>query len=417
MKMTLKLLKAWKAFQAGSVIEVDEPTANSLKAAEVACDWTAADTARVEEQKALVQSAVAEAVKGLKPTSIATNAPAAGATDYKNFGAFLKAVRGQHVDYKVCQGTGNNERVDDEGGYLVDEQFSRTLLQRMNQNGVLTAGMDRVPIGPGYNGLKFNELQDYDRRDGHHAVNVYRILEACEKTKSSPKFSRRSVDLEKLVGLYYATDELLQDEPALEAMVATWFGREFSYKMDYEAMHGAGTTELLGLLNSAALVTIKRNNPGVVDANDVARMYSRMYAPSIRSAEWFVSSSVLPQLIGMTIGDQPVWLPPGGLAVAPYGTLFGRPIRICEVSPLLGATGDIGFFDMSEYLLVEKGGVQAASSIHVRFVFDETAFRFVLRNNGLPKWSRSIYPNQGTDEISPFIVLEGAQGGTPTPTI
>jgi len=119
----------------------------------------------------------------------------------------------------------------------------------------------------------------------------------------------------------------------------------------------------------------------------------------------------------MTIGDQPVWLPPGGLAVAPYGTLFGRPIRICEVSPLLGSQGDIGFFDQSEYLLIEKGGVQAASSIHVRFVFDETAFRFVLRNNGLPKWSRSIYPNQGTDEVSPWIVLEGAQGGTPTPTI
>jgi len=415
--MTLKLLKAWKAFQPGSIVEVDEPTAASLKAAEVAHDWTAADTARIEDQKALVQSAVAEAVKGLKlqQTAQTTTADDGRITEYKNLGGLLKAVRSQNVAYKAP--TGNNETTDDEGGYLVDQQFSRNLLTRMANNGVLVRDMDRVPIGAGYNGLKFNELLDYDRRDGQHAVNVYRIAEAAEKTKSMPKFGRKSVDLEKLVGLYYATDELLQDEPALEAMVTSWFGKEFAYKMDNEAMRGAGTTELLGLLNAAALVTIKRNTAGAVDANDIARMYSRMYPPSIARAEWFCSSSVLPQLIGMTIGDQPVWLPPGGLSVAPYGTLLGRPIRICEVSPLLGSKGDIGFFDMSEYLLVEKGGVQAASSIHVRFVFDETAFRFVLRNNGLPKWSRALYPNQGTDQVSPWIVLEGASGGTPTPTI
>ena len=410
--MQMKLMKAWKAFTAGSIVEVDEPTSASLKQAEVAIEWTPADAARVAEQASLVQTAVAEAVKGLKPQSVATE----NQTEYKNLGSFLKAVRGHNVKYRACPPEGSNETTDDEGGYLVDQAFSRNLITRMAQNGVLTTNMDRVPIGAGYNGLKFNGLMDYDRRDGHHAVNVYRIGEACLKTKSIPKFERQSVDLEKLVGLYYATDELLQDEPALEAMVGSWFGKEFAYKMDYEAMNGAGTTELLGLLNSAALVTLKRNTAGAVDANDVARMYSRMYPPSIGRAEWFVSSSVLPQLIGMTIGQQPVWLPPGGLSVAPYGTLFGRPIRICEVSPLLGSQGDIGFFDMSEYLLIEKGGVQAASSIHVRFVYDETAFRFVLRNNGLPKWSRSIYPNQGTDEVSPWIVLDGGQG-TPTPTI
>lgn len=413
--MNMKLLKPWKQFQAGSIIEVDEPTAVTLRTAEVAHDWTPADAARIEEQKSLVQDAVAAAIKGLKPQSIAGD-DGGNLTEHKTLGNFLRAVRSRNVRYRAAA-CGNNETNDDEGGYLVDQQFSRNLLQRMNQNGVLTAGMDRIPIGAGYNGLKFNELQDYDRRDGHHAVNVFRIAEAAEKTKSMPKFNRKSVDLEKLVGLYCATDELLQDEPALEAMVASWFGREFSYKMDYEAMHGGGTTEMLGLLNAAALVTIKRNTAGRVDANDVARMYSRMYPPSIRSAEWFVSSSVLPQLIGMTIGDQPVWLPPGGLAVAPYGTLFGRPIRISEVSPQLGAKGDIGFFDMSEYLLIEKGGVQAASSIHVLFTTDQSMYRFVLRNNGMPKWSRAIYPNQGTDQVSPWIVLEGASGGTPTPTI
>jgi HK97 family phage major capsid protein len=408
--MNLKLLKAWKTYAAGAVIDVDENTGKSLIAAEVAIPWTAADSARVSEQAELVKAAVAEAVKGLKPSSAQTES----GSQYKNFGSFLKDVRGRCV--KTCQGTGNNELVDDEGGYLVDQQFSRTLMERAMSEQVLCTNAMRVPIGAGYNGIKFNGLSDYDRRDGQHAVNVYRILEACEKTKSTPKFERKSMDLEKLVGLYYATDELLQDEPALESMVARWFGREFGYKMDYEALRGTGTNEMLGVLNSAALVEVARHVAGAIDATDIANMYSRMYPPSIRRAEWFVSSTVLPSLIGMTIGDQPVWLSGGTIANAPYGTLLGRPIRVLEMSSVLGTIGDILFADMSEYMIIEKGGVQAASSIHVRFVYDETAFRWVLRNNGMPTWSRAIYPNQGALEISPFVVLEGASP-TPTPTI
>jgi HK97 family phage major capsid protein len=411
--MNMKLNKAWKAYQPGAVIEVDEATGKSLRDSEVAIDWTAADSARLAEQAELVKSAVAEAVKGLKPASTAI-AQDGRITSYKDMGAFLKAVRGHQVEYKAPMG--NNETTDDEGGYLVDQQFSRNLVERALGQQVLAKNCTRIPIGAGYNGLKFNGRLDYDRRDGHHAVNVYRIAEAAEKAKSTPKFERKSVDLEKLVGLYYATDELLQDEPALEGMVSNWFGREFAYKVDYELMWGAGTTECLGVLNSAALTQIARNGAGLVDANDVARMYSRMYPPSIARAEWYVSSSVLPQLIGMTIGNQPIWVAPSGLNVAPYGTLFGRPIQILEVSPQLGDMGDILFADMSEYLMIEKGGVQAASSIHVRFVYDETCYRFVMRNNGIPMWSRTLYPNTGTDEVSPWVVLDDGRG-TPTPTI
>lgn len=411
--MNLKLLKAWKQYTCGAIIDVDEATGKSLIAAEVAIPWTAADSARVDEQAALVKNAVAEAVKGLKPSSTANEG---SESLYKSGGAFLKDVRSRTVKTRTCQGTGSNELVDDEGGYLVDQQFSRTLMERAMSNMQLCTNATRIPIGPGYNGLKFNGLLDYDRRAGSHAVNVYRILEACEKTKSTPKFERKGLDLEKLVGLYYATDELLNDEPALEAMVSRWFGREFGWQMDYEALRGSGTNEFLGVLNSAALVEVSRNGANLVDANDVARMYSRMYPPSIGRAEWFVSSSVLPQLIGMTIGTQPIWVPPAGLSVTPYGSLFGRPIRVLEQCSQLGTVGDICFFDMSEYLIIEKGGVQAASSIHVRFVYDETAFRWVLRNNGTPTWSRSIYPNQGKDEISPWIVLQGSQP-TPIPII
>jgi len=88
--------------------------------------------------------------------------------------------------------------------------------------------------------------------------------------------------------------------------------------------------------------------------------------------------------MGMTVGLGGVatYLPPGGLSQAPYGTLFGRPVIPIEQCQTMGTVGDIILADMSEYILIDKGGIQNASSIHVRFVNDETCFRFVYRVDG-----------------------------------
>jgi hypothetical protein len=43
--------------------------------------------------------------------------------------------------------------------------------------------------------------------------------------------------------------------------------------------------------------------------------------------------------------------------------------------------------------------------VHVLFKFDETAFRFVMRNDGHPTWSAPRTPYQGTAQVSPFVTL------------
>ena len=55
--------------------------------------------------------------------------------------------------------------------------------------------------------------------------------------------------------------------------------------------------------------------------------------------------------------------------------------------------------------MISKGGVEAASSIHVKFVEDETAFRFVFRVDGQPIWASAVTPFQGSDTVSPFVAL------------
>ena len=134
--------------------------------------------------------------------------------------------------------------------------------------------------------------------------------------------------------------------------------------------------------------------------------------PSRPNSVWLINQDIEPDLHTMSIavgtGGIPVYMPANGLSQQPYGTLYGRPVLPIWQCQTLGTAGDIILADMSQYLLAEKGGIQSASSIHVKFQYDETAFRFVMRLDGQPWWNSALTPFKGgaTKTLSPFVVLE-----------
>jgi len=134
-----------------------------------------------------------------------------------------------------------------------------------------------------------------------------------------------------------------------------------------------------------------------------------MWAPSRRNAVWLIDQSCEPQLYQLNLdvgtGGVALYQPPGGLSQTPYATLMGRPLIASEYCQTLGTQGDILLLDFNEYQMIEKGGMQSASSIHVRFVYDETVFRFVYRCDGISKWNATLTPFNSTVTQSPFIAL------------
>jgi HK97 family phage major capsid protein len=77
-----------------------------------------------------------------------------------------------------------------------------------------------------------------------------------------------------------------------------------------------------------------------------------------------------------------------------------------EVANAGGSLGDISFLDLSYYMLLTKGGLQSDSSIHVAFLSDQTAFRFIWRIGGAPTIELPISPYKGTTTTSPFVTLD-----------
>jgi HK97 family phage major capsid protein len=88
-----------------------------------------------------------------------------------------------------------------------------------------------------------------------------------------------------------------------------------------------------------------------------------------------------------------------------YGRMMGLPVIPVEHCATLGTPGDILLVDLSQYVIADKGAPEAASSIHVRFLNDETTFRFIMRLDGQPTWKKALTPKNGTATQSPFIAL------------
>lgn len=108
-------------------------------------------------------------------------------------------------------------------------------------------------------------------------------------------------------------------------------------------------------------------------------MYSRMWNKA--DAIWMANDDTFRQLAAMSlsvgVGGVPVWLPAGGASGKPFDTLMGKPLVFTEHCQTLGDAGDILFADWTQYLVGQRsgaaGGLKFASSIHLKFDYDQVA--------------------------------------------
>lgn len=349
-----------------------------------------------------------------KPIAVAEPAAAAsGPTKFVSIGEQLQAVSRGADPRLVAAASGMSEGVASDGGFLVQTDFATELTNKAFATGVCASRVRSVEIGAGSNGLKMNLPDETSRAASRYGgIIAYWLGEAGTKTASMPKFRQLELNLQKLIGLFYATDELLQDATGLTSVVNEWFGDEFGFKLDDGIVNGTGVGQPLGILSSPARVTVAKEAgqlaATLVKAN-VEKMYARLTPASLSNAVWLVNQEVWPQIFQLSqvvgVGGAPMFIPSGAMSQSPAGTLLGLQILPIEQCAALGTEGDIILADLRQYLAIRKGGVQSASSIHVRFVYDETAFRFVLRFNGAPIPSSPLTPYKGTATISPFVTL------------
>lgn len=347
----------------------------------------------------------------VKPTPAKDNEKRFASFGEQLMAAYRAATPGGKVDERLTTraASGLNESTPSDGGFLVQQDFVTELLKRTYETGILASKVKKIPISTNANGMKINAIDEDSRANGSRwgGVQTYWEGEADEITASKPKFRQMELSLKKLTGLCYATDELLQDAAALEAVIRQAFAEEFGFKIDDAILSGSGEGEPLGILNSGAIVTVAKeaSQTDIITVENLIKMWNRLWSRSRANAVWYINQELEPYLYTLKIGDKPVYIPAGGLSEKPYGTLFGRPVVPIEQCSAAGEVGDIILADIGQYLLIDKGGIKSASSIHVRFLYDENVFRFIYRVDGKPIWTKPLTPYKGSATVSPFVTL------------
>lgn len=347
----------------------------------------------------------------VKPTPAKDNEKRFSSFGEQLMAAHRAAMPGGKVDERLSTraASGLNETTPSDGGFLVQQDFVTELLKRTYETGILASKVKKIPISTNANGMKINAIDEDSRANGSRwgGVQTYWEGEADELTASKPKFRQMELSLKKLTGLCYATDELLQDAAALEAVIRQAFAEEFGFKIDDAILSGSGEGEPLGILNSGAIVTVAKeaSQTDTITVENLIKMWNRLWSRSRANAVWYINQELEPYLYTLKIGDKPVYIPAGGLSEKPYGTLFGRPVVPIEQCSAAGEVGDIILADIGQYLLIDKGGIKSASSIHVRFLYDENVFRFIYRVDGKPIWTKPLTPYKGSATVSPFVTL------------
>lgn len=324
------------------------------------------------------------------------------------------STNGRVTDPRIQAALGSSESVDSEGGILVQPEFSAGILKRTYDAGLITGRCYPLPMSSSR--LVMKAVDEDSRADGSRwgGIQAFWQSEAQNYTGTKPKFREMNLVANKLTGLVYVTEEELADAPALEAYINDAVPQEFSFKLDDAVFNGGGNGIPLGVLTSGAFVQVLKDAgqaAKTISTTNITGMWKRMYARSRQNAVWFINQDCEDQLLSLTLGAGTavtlLYTPPGVNGNnSGYGLLMGRPVIPVEQCATVGTQGDIVLADMSQYLLATRSGIRADSSIHVAFITGEMAFRFMLRADGQPMWKKPLTPKNGTNTLSPFVVLQ-----------
>jgi len=310
---------------------------------------------------------------------------------------------------KVHNAMGGNVGIGQEGGFAVQTDFAGVIMGSAARAGNILPLVDSYEVTDGSNAVKWIDIdEDNVSETVFGGVRVYWAAEAAEVAASHPKLAEKELKLEKLMGFAYATYELEADSSFINTLYNRAFALAIQRALEGAIISGGGVGKPLGFLKSAALVAVaaeSKQAAGTITWKNLSAMYHSVLDKV--KAVWLTHPDVHEQFdfleFPVGTGGVPVYLP--ATQQGSIDTLRGRAIVESDHCSALGAAGDINFVDLSQYMLAYKGGVDAATSIHVQFLTAENCFRFIFRANGMPKRNKSLTIKNSSKPRSSYIAL------------
>lgn len=312
---------------------------------------------------------------------------------------------------KVNNATGASVGTGADGGFAVQQDFAGTILESAYKNSEILQRIDSYTVSADSNSAKWIQVDETDVSESvFGGVQMYWAAEAATVMQSKPKFKEMKLDLEKMMGIAYATDELLQDATFMTGFFSRAFALATDRLLSGAVISGDGNAKPLGIMNSKALVSVAKEESqgaGTIATENILAMWRRTHFNTRKNLVWLCHPDCETEFPELTLGPSKelIWMPEGGISGSMYQRILNTPIIYDDNCSALGEKGDIMLCDLKQYIMLRKGAIKQDWSMHVEFLTDQMAFRTVLRCNGAPKVNTPIKIKNSTNTRSPFVTL------------
>nr|UWI11572.1 MAG: capsid family protein [Bacteriophage sp.] len=238
---------------------------------------------------------------------------------------------------------------DSEGGYLVPDEYERTLVEALEEENVFRQLARVIQTSSG------------DRKIPVVATKgtASWIDEEGAYTESDDSFGQVSIGAYKLGTMIKVSEELLNDSVFdLESYISREFARRIGAKEEEAFFTGDGSGKPLGILaaSGGAETGITAASATAITADELIDLFYSLKSPYRRNAVWVLNDSTIKAVRKLKDGSgQYLWQP--SLTAGTPDTILGRPVRTSAYMPAIAASAKtIAFGDFSYYWIADRQG-------------------------------------------------------------
>ena len=237
---------------------------------------------------------------------------------------------------------------DSEGGYLVPDEFERTLIEALEEENIFrriatvihsNSGDRKIPV------VASKGTAGWIDEEGLYP-------------ESDDSFGQLSLGAYKLGTMIKISEELLNDSAFdMEGYITREFARRIGTKEEEAFFKGDGTGKPLGLLADTGGADIGVTTTGAsITADDVIDLYYSLRVPYRKKAKWIMNDSTVSALRKLKDQNgQYLWQP--SLVAGTPNTILGCEVISSPFMPSIAAGAKaIAFGDYSYYWIADRQG-------------------------------------------------------------
>ena len=281
-----------------------------------------------------------------KPSPSNCEAKTGKASDeYKR--AFWNVMRSKAPGYEILNAL--QVGTDSEGGYLVPDEFERTLVQALEDENIFRTLATIIQTSSG------------DRKIPVVATKGTASWVDEEGTipDSDDAFGQVSIGAYKLATMIKVSEELLNDSVFnLEQYIAKEFGRRMGAKEEEAFFIGDATGKPTGIFNATggAQLGITAASASAVTVDEVIDLFYSLKSPYRKNAVFVTNDATVKAIRKLKDGNgQYLWQP--SITAGQPDTILNRPVKTSAYVPTIASAAKvIAFGDFGYYWVADRQG-------------------------------------------------------------